>query len=248
MRPVSVAVHPRTRHVYVVDRLSGRVRKVAGGRVTSVTPRRLAPSSIGFDRSGRLLVVEASEHRVWRQLADKRFVRVAGSPTGRAGFSGDGGPAARALLRAPSGVAADGSGNLYIADRGNHRVRRVAPNGRISTFAGNGADIVIPGMVFDGTDAIFLLLPRPTGITYGAGRLFVQSGGRVLAVDPASTSPRRSQVTYLGSPGDLGNTGDGGPAHRARISDDVQLAMAGARLVVLDRVADRIRRVAAPAG
>lgn len=248
MRPVSVAVHPTSGDVYVVDRLSDRVRRIHAGKVTSVTPRRLTPSSIGFDARGRLLVVEASQNRIWRQTRGQRFDRVAGSPTGRAGYAGDRGPALRALLRAPSGVAADEDGNLYVADRGNHRVRRISSAGRITTLAGNGADRVIPGMVFDGTDAIFLLLPRPTGIVYGAGRLFVQSAGRVVAIDPDSTGPPRSQVTYVGAPGELGNSGDGGPARLAAISDDVQLTLAGARLVVLDRSVDRIRRVAGPAG
>ena len=58
--------------------------------------------------------------------------------TGTAGFSGDGGMATSAQLGAPRGVAVDGSGNVYIADYNNHRVRRVSAAGTISTFAGTG--------------------------------------------------------------------------------------------------------------
>lgn len=240
MRPVGLARHPRTSDLYVVDRLSKRVRVVHQGRVRSVTPAWMRPSAIAFSSRGRLFVVETARHRVWKRVSGS-WVRVAGSPTGQAGFSGDGGAARRALLSSPNGVAIDGAGRVYISDRDNHRVRRV-DRGVISTFAGNGAAVVIPGTVFDGTESIFLLLPRPTGISFGNGRVYVQSAGRVLAIRPDTI-----QVTYVGSPGQVGDTGDGGPARDARIGDDTQLAMSGRRLVILDRVADRVRRVAAPA-
>ena len=69
----------------------------------------------------------------------------------------------------------------------------------------------------------------------------MQSGARVISV-----TPDRLHVTYVGFPGSIGNSGDGLPAHNARIGDDVLLAMSGARLVVLDLDADRVRQVVAP--
>ena len=90
------------------------------------------------DAAGNLFVAETDAHRVRRiDVASGRIVTVAG--TGRPGFSGDGGDATRALLAEPSGITVDAQGNLYIADRGNHRIRRVdARTRRITTVAGNG--------------------------------------------------------------------------------------------------------------
>lgn len=94
------------------------------------------PTHILFDRNGNLLVVEQGNHRVRRINAAGAIETVAG--TGTPGFSGDGGRATAAQLNQPNAVAADRNGNLYIADMGNHRVRRVAPDGTITTVAGNG--------------------------------------------------------------------------------------------------------------
>ena len=83
---------------------------------------------------------------------------VAGS--GQMGFSGDGGPATAASLSYPLGVAVDAAGNLYIADHGNNRIRKVSPSGTISTVAGNGAG----GFSGDGGPATAASLLFPTGL------------------------------------------------------------------------------------
>ena len=88
------------------------------------------------DGSGNLYIADAGDHRV-RKVASERSDRdLAG--TGIRGFSGDGGLAAQAQLNSPYGLALDGQGNLYIADLGNARVRRVGPDGTITTIAGGG--------------------------------------------------------------------------------------------------------------
>jgi len=244
IRPVGVAVHPTSGDLYVSDRLTNRVRRITAGRVYTVAGGgpAIVPEQLAFDPAGNLYITEPTKHRVWKRATDGRLTVFAGSPTGAAGFGGDGGPATAALLRAPSGVAADPAGNVYVADRNNHRVRRIDAAGTITTFAGNGADVVIPDMAFDGTEAQFLLLPRPRGIAWGDGRLFVQSAARVVAITPDTL-----HVTYVGSPARIGDSGDRGPARDARIGDDVQLATWGGRLVVLDLDVDRLRQVAPPA-
>ena len=88
---------------------------------------------LATDAAGNLYIAEAQGHRV-RQVSPAGVIRtIAG--TGRPGFAGDGGPAAKAQLNSPYGLAFDVRGNLYIADLGNARVRRVAPDGTIATVA-----------------------------------------------------------------------------------------------------------------
>ncbi len=94
------------------------------------------PTHIAFDRGGNLLVVELGNHRVRRITPTGAVSTVAG--TGIPGFSGDGARATAAQLNQPASVAVDAAGNLFIADMGNHRIRRVAVDGTISTVAGNG--------------------------------------------------------------------------------------------------------------
>src|SRR5262249_2912244 len=94
-----------------------------------------SPTSVALDSSGNLYFVDSLNYRI-RKLAGGNVSTVAGN--GRLSWSGDGGAAVQAQLNAPLGVAADSSGNLYIADSANNVVRRVALNGTITNFAGNG--------------------------------------------------------------------------------------------------------------
>jgi sugar lactone lactonase YvrE len=103
--------------------------------------------------------------------------------TGTAGFSGDGGPAAKAHLNVPYGLAVDARGNLYVADRNNNRVRRIDRHGIITTFAGTGA----PGFSGDGGSAKAAKLNSPVGLAIDtAGNLYIADSGnnRVRRVDP----------------------------------------------------------------
>ena len=88
---------------------------------------------LATDFTGNLYIADAQDHRVRRVSLAGTISTIAG--TGQSGFSGDGGPAVAAQLNAPYGLAFDNRGNLYIADLGNARVRRVAPDGTITTIA-----------------------------------------------------------------------------------------------------------------
>ncbi|HET9219283.1 MAG TPA: hypothetical protein VFR18_20020, partial [Terriglobia bacterium] len=94
--------------------------------------------SVTSDRAGGFYFSTSGseQHRVYRVSFDGILTAVAG--TGSPGFSGDSGPALSARLNNPSGLAVDGSGNLFIADSANHRIRKVTPTGTISTVAGIG--------------------------------------------------------------------------------------------------------------
>ena len=92
------------------------------------------PTNLAFDGEGNLLIATAA-HQVWR-LTPAGVVPVAG--TGQAGSSGDSGKATGAQLNSPNGMAASRDGSVYIAEAGGHRIRKVAPEGTISTFAGTG--------------------------------------------------------------------------------------------------------------
>src|SRR5262249_1181901 len=102
------------------------------------------PKGLAIDGAGNLFIADAFNHRIRKVAADTGIITtVAGSgPTGElnGSFSGDGGPATRASLNQPYGVAIDGAGNLLFSDAGNNRIRRVAADtGIITTFTGGGS-------------------------------------------------------------------------------------------------------------
>lgn len=138
--------------IYVVDSLANRVRKIADGVVTTVAgtgeagfmgdggPATAAglhwPSALALADDGDLYIADTFNHAVRRIAGDGTLTTVAG--TGVEGSDGDGGPATAARLSQPYGVAVAADGAIYFTDRGNFKVRRVAPDGVIDTIAGTG--------------------------------------------------------------------------------------------------------------
>jgi len=157
--------------------------------------------------------------------------------TGKAGFGGDGGPAARATLCDPQGLAIGHDGTLYIADSGNNRVRRVNSDGTITTVAGSGRD----GFGGDGGWATKAPLSHPDGLAVSPdGSLYIADWGnrRVRRVDPAGT------ITTVAGTGKDGFGGDRGPAIAATLSDPCRLAVGlDGSLYMADSRNDRVRRV-----
>jgi len=124
-----------------------------GGLATSAQLHH--PNGLAMDAAGNVYIADIINSRIRKVTPGGVISTVAGSGTG--GFSGDGGPATSAQLARPYGVALDAAGNLYIADLGNRRIRKVTPGGVISTVAGSGTG----GSSGDGGPATWAQLSYP---------------------------------------------------------------------------------------
>ena len=183
-------------------------------------------------RGGKQYVLELFFGR-WR-LARYLMRSVAGSTAVT-----DGIPAASASINDPYGVAVDSLGNLYIADSGNERIRKVDLSGIITTLAGTGER----GRSGDGGPATEAQLVHPTDVaTDAAGNVYIPDGSRVRKVDPSGI------ITTLAGTVERGFSGDGGPANQAQLSraTDVALDSAG-NIFIADSHNHRVRKVD-PAG
>jgi len=207
-------------NVFITDRFNNRIRKVTqGGLISTVAGNgsvafsgdngpalnagMTAPSGIAVDAAGNIFIADEVDNRIRKITTGGVISTVAGN--GNAGYSGDGGLATSAALLQPTGVAVDTAGNIYIADRSNHRVRKVTPNGIISTVAGTG----VPGFGGDGFPAASTLLSLPTGVAIdAAGNLFITDYGN-SRVRKVSTNGIISTVAGNGT---FAIGTDGGPA------------------------------------
>jgi len=241
-------------NTYVADTYNHRVRMVAAnGTITTVAGTGVAgfsgdggaatsaqlngPQGVALDASGNLYIADSSNHRVRMVAANGTITTVAG--TGVAGFSGDGGAATSAQLNSPQGVALDASGNLYIADSSNYRVRKVATSGAIATVAGNGSF----GFAGDGGAATSAEMRNPTGLAVDvSGNLYIadSSNYRVRMV------AANGKITTVAGTGVAGFSGDGGAATSAWLEYPTGVAViAAGDLYIADHYNNRIRKVAA---
>ena len=186
-----------------------------------------------------IYIADYSNNRIRRVSGATGLIEtIAGS--GEQGFSGDGGSAVNAKLNLPLDVAVDSSGNVYIADYQNNRVRKVTPSGLISTFAGNGT-FTYGG---DGGPATQAGLRSPWAVAIGPdGALYIadQSNNRIRRV--GCTGSTCIITTVVGN-GAWGFGGDGGPALNATLKEPTDVSFDGAgNMLITDRGNDRVRRV-----
>jgi gliding motility-associated-like protein len=193
------------------------------------------PIGITFDALGNLYVADAGNERVRKITSGGIISTIAG--TGTATFSGDGGPATSAGLNIPNGVAVDASGNVYITDDNNNRVRKINTSGIISTFCGNGT----AGFSGDGGQATSASINKISGITIDAGGNFYIAdnyNNRVRKITPSGIIS-----TYAGN-GIGGSTGDGGSATSASLNHPSRLTLdAAGNLYISDDLNYKIRMV-----
>jgi hypothetical protein len=181
---------------------------------------------------GGYLIADTLDHRIRRVFGDGHIATVAGSTKG---FAGDGGPATRARLDSPTDTAVLSDGSFVIADTGNHRIRRVAADGRISTLAGTSK-----GFGGDGGPATAAQLDSPRDVaTLSTGGFVIADTGnnRLRKVDLAGT------ITTLAgtSPG---LSGDGDPANTAQVRQPFSvIGLPNGGVLVADTDNDRVRRV-----
>ena len=252
-------------NLYIADTNNHRIRKVdSTGTITTIagsgpransssrgefygdggpaTAARLSyPHGVAVDRAGNIYIADSRNHRIRKVDSTGTITTVAGSGATRllgGGFNGDGGPAVLARLSSPSGVALDGAGNLYIADRHNHRIRKVDSSGTITTIAGNGPS-GHGSYGGDGGPAVLARLSSPSGVTVdGAGNLYIADteGNRIRKVDASGT------ITTIAGTGEHGIGGDGGPAVLARLFSPSGLAVDGTgNVYIADTHNSRIR-------
>ena len=269
--PTGVAVD-RAGNLFIAD--PGRVRKVFSpdGIITTVAGDgapgfsgdggpapsahiggQLGPFSVAADDTGNLFLAETvmefggfqSGYRVRKVSPSGIITTVAGN--GTQGFSGDGGPSTSAQLSGPAGVVADGAGNLFIADTGNSRIRKVSKDGIITTVAGNGTYGTYSG---DGGPATSAQVSAPLSLAVdGTGNLFIGSswGGWEGSFGTGlirKVSASGIVTTVAGNGGNWGFSGDGGPATSAQLTAPIGVAVDGAgNLFIADVENNRIRKV-----
>ena len=242
-------------NIYIADRNNHRIRRVdRQGVITTfmgmgktdfngdneIAPetRLHLPFALAIHPDHKLLVVDRSHHRIRSVgLKDYRVTTVAGN--GKSLFKGDGGPGPGATLNTPSGIGVDSHNNILFADMQHHRIRKIAPDGIITTFAGNGRE----GNEGNGGKALSAALFMPStlaidrdDIVYVVHRL--GNGWVIRKIDAAGT------ITHFAGNGQQGSDGDSGPATEASFYtiSDITTDKAG-NVYVSDATSRSIRKI-----
>jgi uncharacterized protein (TIGR03437 family) len=223
--PISIVVDS-SHIIYFTDSNNNKIRKISGNIISTFAGKLISgyqgdlgpainalfdsPFGLYLDSSGNMWLGDTL-NQVVREISGGIVNTVAGNNTN--GFSGDGGSAINAQLSEPFGAAIDSAGNIYVSDTYNNRVRKVAPNGTMTTYAGNGLTGDIN--VGDGGLAVNGALTRPSGLAVdAAGNLYIADSGynRIRRVDTNGI------ITTIAGTGVAGAEGDGGPAVNAQLS------------------------------
>lgn len=207
-----------------------------------------SPSGVAVDAQGNVFIADTQNHRVRKIAPSGTITTVAGN--GMVGFSGDGGPATAAALNEPNDVVVDATGNLYISDTLNNRIRRVSATGIISTIAGSGLSPFtneLPPLDGDGGAATQARLNAPFGLALDkTGNLFITeaNAARIRRVEANS-----GIISTVAGNGQIGPGGDGGPAVEARLRFPTGVAVDNAgNIYIADITAHNVRRVNASNG
>jgi len=232
-------------NLYIADSANQRVRKISGGTINTVAgngtagysgdvakgvtgtatdAEMLGPSGVTLDSSGNIYIADTGNHVIRMVTSAGIISTIAGNNTG--GYAGDGGAAISAELEFPSSTAVDSSGNIYIADSGNHAIREII-SGTINTIlsSGNGSSLYDPESI----------------LLDGQGNMYICDGDglRVLKFNLSTQA-----VTVVAGNGNDGFSGDFGPATDAALADPRAIALdANGNLYIADTNNERIRKV-----
>jgi len=228
-------------NLFIADGLGYRIRKVGtNGIITTVAGDGTAgysgdgisatnaeldePEGVAVDASGNLFIADSYNNRIRKVGTNGLITTVAGDGTG--GYSGDGISATNTELEFPKGVAVDATGNLFIADSSNERIREVGTNGLITTVAGNGS----------------------TSVLYSPSSVAVDVTGNIFIADSNNNRIREMGtngiITTIAGNGTQGYSGDGGAATNMELNDPSGVAVdATGNLFIADSFNSRIREV-----
>ncbi len=223
---------------HLTSTVAGNGQRAYGGDGGSATAAALnMPHEIQFDSAGNIYIAERDNHVV-RKVEAKTGIISTFAGTGMPGFSGDGGPAARAQLRQPHSIAVDPSGKLLICDIGNYRIRQVDfSTGMIETYGGTGDRQPTP----DGAPVKTAPLNGPRTMSFDRdGNLYLalREGNAIYRI-----ASKAGTIHHLAGTGEQGYSGDGGPARLARLAGPKGLAYGGDKLYVADTESHVIRSI-----
>ena len=236
-------------NILIADSLNNRIRKVSGSTISTIAGNGVLsysgdggpgssaqlnnPQSVAVDSSGNFYFSDTANNVVRKVTASGAISTIAGN--GTAGFGGDGGSPTAAQLNRPRGVAVDASGNIYIADSQNARVRKIS-GGSITTVAGNGT----PGFGGDGGAASAAMLYTPIGVAVdAAGNLYIAdfTNNRIREVAGGT-------IATVAGNGQSGYSGDGHAAVSAALNGPTGVAVdASGNIYIADFNNDVVREV-----
>ncbi len=224
----------------VISTVAGNGTNASTGDAGPATSAALHPNGVTVDAAGNIYIADRATSVIRKVNKAGIISTVAGFAGEKNQFSGDGGAATKASIYIASnhnGMAVDAAGNLYIADDGHHRIRKVDLAGTITTVAGNG-HINFSG---DGGPATAATVWRPSDVALDrAGNLYIAdtNNSRIRKVDKAGI------ITTVAGNGSIGNNGDGGPATSAALFYPMGVAVDGAgNIYIADQNAYNVRKV-----
>jgi uncharacterized protein (TIGR03437 family) len=238
--------------VYIADQVNQVIRKVtpdgninvfagigtagfAGDGNTALNAYFNLPLGVAVDSSGNVYIADTDNNAIRKVDTTGHVSSLAGN-TGSAGYGGDGGQAISGYLNQPNALVLDSAGNIYIADTGNNRIRKISTSGIITSVAGNN----YPSYAGDGGPAVVAELNNPEGVA-------VDKSGNIYIADTSNNVIRKVSngiITTFAGTGVAGFSGDGAAAKQAKLYHPEGVTVdANGNVYIADSFNNRIRRV-----